>query len=201
MQVQVDRRVAQVAGQVDAGEPLRARRHADAAAAHGRAQGVGAVAADVGGMGRVVPRVEPVVVIAALQAAIAALQSRVIALHAGIRLADDDALAGHAQLAPYAVGANGSDVPLRLSRRGQVAGQGRRRLGQGAQVRAVEHAIHFGPGGQVDAHQRSAVHFEGVDQVVRLIDDVQAVEGGTDGRLRSCRSAGPGWYRRNCVAA
>jgi hypothetical protein len=44
-------------------------------------------------------------------------------------------------------------------------------------VRAVEHTVHLGPGGQVGAQQRPAVHFEAVDQVIRLIGDVQPVEG------------------------
>ncbi len=101
--VEVARRVAQVARQVDAGDPGRVGGHADASA-DGRTQGVRAVAAAVAWRGRVVPRVEPVVVVtgraAGGVAAILVAQFGVRSVHTGVALADDDARAGDTQLLP-----------------------------------------------------------------------------------------------------
>src|SRR5262245_169886 len=109
--LQVGRRVAEVARQVDAADPLGAWRDADPATPDGCAGRMRAMPADIGWRARRVPGVEPVIVVLSISPTIAIAQRRVVALHAAVGLADDDALAGHAQLVPDAIGADHMNVP------------------------------------------------------------------------------------------
>ena len=94
--VQVVRRVAQVAGQVDAADPLRAGRHPDATPAHRADRGCGCRArrgrsgSGCRSTGRTRSRRRP---------GSRPASAGCVAVHAGVRAADHDARAGHAELA------------------------------------------------------------------------------------------------------
>src|SRR5262249_5456090 len=111
--VNVERCIAEVAGQIDAADPLRARRHADPARPDDRPGRMRAMAADVHRRPAAVPRVEPVILILPISATIAVAQRRMVALHAAVRFAYYDTLARDTKLIPHPIGADHAYVPLR----------------------------------------------------------------------------------------
>ena len=78
---------------------------------------------------------------------------------------------------PDPVGADQRDVPGRSGRRAAACrrcGRGRRR--QRAQPLADQHPGHLGPAGQPGPHRRPAVHLDRVDQVVRRVVQAPPVQ-------------------------
>ena len=181
--LQVEGGVAQVPGQVGAAEPLGLRGDPYAVPAQGQGQGEGAVARRILGPGRAVPGVQPVAVVAGSAAPVGVPQGGVVWVHPAVRLADHDAPAGHSQLPPDPVGADGGDVPGRLDRRGRLAHLVLGRGEQGTQAGAVQHPVHLRPGGEVEPHQGPTVHLQGVHQVEGPVADAEALQVGPEGAL------------------
>src|SRR5690606_7956524 len=103
--------VAEVAAQVAAGDPLCAGRNADAVLPHDRAGGVRAVPTRIDRLGRALPGVEPPVLVVAVRAEVGFAQRRVLPVRAAVRNADNDALAGHAELGPHPLRVDGVHAP------------------------------------------------------------------------------------------
>ena len=129
------------------------------------------------------PGVKPVVVVSSIPPPIAIGEFGVIRLHAGVRLADDDPLASHAELGPDPVRADVGQVPLRLGGGLIVAGGDRQRSRQGAQHRTGHDPVHFGAACQPEPVQQPALYLQRVDQVIGRVMDVHHVQRGAEVRL------------------